>query len=718
MTSATNKAVPSTPYRGVLPFRYADRSLFFGRETVVDDILVEVSLYRLVLLFGESGAGKSSVINAGLIPALEQKGLHAERLRVSPENKNQPILIERIQASDDPDGDLLPSIFDHDRSRSSRVDERLPCSIDQFLHIVREKAEEARPALVFDQFEELFTLFDSRGSDEATRNKQIAQTNILRTIFELANDEQLKVKLLIIIREDFLGKLEVLSKQYPRIFDHYVRLGHLDKNDAKKAIIGPFANTTTFASRLTEELAGAIIEELAKDDEKGNVHTTQLQIVCDQLWRKYAPTQPTITEREFEIEGRVAGILGSYFKSELEKLGPSNRALAISVLGNLITDSGTRDIVSEEKLKGLLGAEKISGLNSLPQTLKLLEDQRIINRTTQRGTFYFEVASEYLIKPIKKEKQQLDGDRRISRQRKQWALVTGGISVLFLLTSYIAYQQWLQTQPWGFLVNLSSGRVNELRGEAIYVGRRDKATLKATQNLKNQLVIDPKIGESMQLVGLKDLTISRLHFLLFNNLFAMDMRSLNGTTVNSQFLPYGDTRQLEDEDIIVLAGIAPYQFSKTRMLERPQATGWGIVIDGKSKIPHYLSKTHHTLSVNGEQNIVLDDGESSDSLLMINSTSKTTTIEDRADSYDLWVTMKLGDYTYVSCKVPPGRLFSFFNAEELNMLAPCKVLSGRNDLNDISQPVHDLFTVTYSYGDFSFQLVPVASDLEPSASPP
>ena len=697
MTNATSKTVPS-PYRGVLPFQYADRFLFFGRETVVDDILVEVSLYRLVLLFGESGAGKSSVINAGLIPALEQKGLHAERLRVSPENKNQPILVERIQASDDPDGDLLPSIFDRDRSRSSRVDERLPCSIDQFLHMVREKAEEARPVLVFDQFEELFTLFDSRGSDEATRDKLTAQTNILRTVFELANDEQLRVKLLIIIREDFLGKLEVLSKQYPRIFDHYVRLGHLDRENAKKAIIGPFANATTFASRLTEELADAIIEELAKDNEKANIHTTHLQIVCDQLWRKYAPTRPAITEREFEIEGRVAGILGAYFNSELEKLGPSNRAVALSVLGNLITDSGTRDIVSEEKLKGLLGAEKISGLNSLPQTLELLEDQGIINRTTQRGTYYYEVASEYLINPIKKEKQHFLDALRWKRQRNRWLGIATAVvlSAVFILWRYLA---WLEDQPWGYLKNLSTGGVHTLGDPTVTVGRS-------------------VVGSMQNTISLSPNTVSRVHLFIFRNLTALDMRSLNGTTVNATFLWYGENRTLKDKDIITLAGISPFQFSTSRIDRSAPPSSWGLVIDGKSRTPHYLSKTRHTLSVNREQRIFLDDGESSDSLLTINSASGSTTIEDRRDGYDLWATMKLGDYTYVSCKIPPGIKFSFFEAEDLNARAPCEILTGRNDIKDITRTRHDLFSVTYRYGDLSFQIVPVVSDLEPSASRP
>ncbi|MHA2276489.1 MAG: nSTAND1 domain-containing NTPase, partial [Candidatus Kariarchaeaceae archaeon] len=62
--------LPFSPYRGIHPFRYVDHPYFFGREITVDGLLAKVLLHRLVILFGESGTGKSSIINAGLIPAL------------------------------------------------------------------------------------------------------------------------------------------------------------------------------------------------------------------------------------------------------------------------------------------------------------------------------------------------------------------------------------------------------------------------------------------------------------------------------------------------------------------------------------------------------------------------------------------------------------------------------------------------------------------------
>ena len=67
----TNQAaivLPATPFRGIESFRYVDRLIFFAREEETRKLVRYVALYRGVLFYGDSGAGKSSLINAGFIP--------------------------------------------------------------------------------------------------------------------------------------------------------------------------------------------------------------------------------------------------------------------------------------------------------------------------------------------------------------------------------------------------------------------------------------------------------------------------------------------------------------------------------------------------------------------------------------------------------------------------------------------------------------------------
>ena len=100
-----------SPYRGIEPFRYKDADVFFGREIFVEDLVANILAFRLVVLFGESGSGKSSLINAGLIPALGKEGWGLERLRIGA-SADTPIVVERTPIGENASGGFLPSIFD------------------------------------------------------------------------------------------------------------------------------------------------------------------------------------------------------------------------------------------------------------------------------------------------------------------------------------------------------------------------------------------------------------------------------------------------------------------------------------------------------------------------------------------------------------------------------------------------------------------------------
>ncbi len=68
-----------SPFLGIHPYRFSDKDIFFGREDKIDELFAKVLLHRLILVFGESGNGKSSLINAGLIPLLQTEGFAPEK---------------------------------------------------------------------------------------------------------------------------------------------------------------------------------------------------------------------------------------------------------------------------------------------------------------------------------------------------------------------------------------------------------------------------------------------------------------------------------------------------------------------------------------------------------------------------------------------------------------------------------------------------------------
>src|SRR5215216_4862435 len=151
-------SVPVLPYRGIQPYRYADHPIFFAREEETRDLLRLVVVYRGVMLYGDSGAGKSSLINAGLFDAARLKGFQPERIRVQPRSE-QELVVERV-ALDEAGTAYLPSLFETEDDAAPHV----VLSADAFAERLRVGSLAARPLLVFDQFEELVTLFEETGA--------------------------------------------------------------------------------------------------------------------------------------------------------------------------------------------------------------------------------------------------------------------------------------------------------------------------------------------------------------------------------------------------------------------------------------------------------------------------------------------------------------------------------------------------------------------------
>src|SRR5205823_7225416 len=121
--------LPKEPYRGVLSFRLADWRIFFEREREAERLANLIPMYASVLLYGQSGTGKSSLLNAGLLPDALRRGYAPERIRVFPD-PNRALVIERIRLrEDDADSPVanLPA-YVPSRFTAADNDERVPVS--------------------------------------------------------------------------------------------------------------------------------------------------------------------------------------------------------------------------------------------------------------------------------------------------------------------------------------------------------------------------------------------------------------------------------------------------------------------------------------------------------------------------------------------------------------------------------------------------------------
>ena len=258
-------------YPGVRPFEAADRALFFGRDRDIADLYELVRAEPLVVLFGKSGYGKSSLLNAGMLPLFS-----STPERRSGEGDDQPEQHSGVQESDDREGwvmletrfgEYTEGLSDTPLERlRQRLLEKLPTPTTQTLtpqtltpqtlpnslwldFKQRLSPQNHRFLLVFDQFEEFFSY---PLEQQAAFKDQLADLlyeempqAIRAAARSLERDERralaarMEVKALFAIRSDRMSDLDRLKDRLPAILHKRYELRALTREQAREAIVQP-----------------------------------------------------------------------------------------------------------------------------------------------------------------------------------------------------------------------------------------------------------------------------------------------------------------------------------------------------------------------------------------------------------------------------------------------------------------------------------------------
>lgn len=426
--------LPDAPYRGIKPFRFLDQQIFTARDEEAWDLLSKVTLYRAVLLYGDSGTGKSSLINAGLVPQALKENFIPNRLRIQPFSGRE-IKVERMLKSDGSNPSYLRSSFTSTALSDYDVGE--PESFELSLSVFGKQLELTRlnqpqlqgaemdadrsgprhapltrPLLIFDQFEELITLFEEahRGARDAAeaKRRQVAATRVRRrilvTLVKLIRDPTLPVKLVFVFREDYFAKLAPLFEYCPELLDQAQRLLPPKVETLPQIIRAPFANqrlrthflalTAPAGSELSEGMTRRIASDLGQRSEADLVNLSELQIVCLLLWKSSDP------EQLYEKRG-VQGLLEDYGADVFRHLPPELQDKAVALLATMLTASNTRNIKSEDDLKRTAQDEKLRAGQYYDVIHSLCEHQ-LVRRERHRNLYFYELASEYLVPWINK----------------------------------------------------------------------------------------------------------------------------------------------------------------------------------------------------------------------------------------------------------------------------------------------------------------------------
>ncbi len=395
------------PYVGPRPFGREDENLFFGRNREANELALLVIAHREVVLYGPSGVGKSSLINAGLLRRLEK------------EEEFEILGPVRVQGAS-PEF-TTPNIFIFHMLMSLAKTETEPqhlarMSLLDFLHQHSSAEECAKPRLlIFDQFEEIFAVQANRWRERQGFFEQIRDA--------LNADPMLRS--LFVMRADYVGRLDRYARILPQKFRRRLYLEYLTEESAVAAITEPAKRLgRPFAPGVAEQIVADLmqIETTSAAKEKSEfVEPVQLQIVCQTLWRKLPPDTPEITAEQLHGVDLGSALLNFYENALSEAAGGSSEQEAILrhwFERELITPAGTRALVFRD-------VDGVAGLSN--ETVDELEGLRLLRSEERCGGRWYELTHDRFVEIIQKS-------------NKRWAERFGQAEVL---------RQWLEEKAAG-----------------------------------------------------------------------------------------------------------------------------------------------------------------------------------------------------------------------------------------------------------------------------
>lgn len=312
------------PFKFLEAYGKEDKERFFGRERETAQLFNAVHASNLVLLYGGSGTGKSSLINCGLANQFHDTDW-------------LPIFIRR-------GSDLNRSLRRELNRHAPRADWEDDTPVR---HRIRDLYQQTyRPAyLIFDQFEELYIL----GSKEE-------QQHFHRTVAELLQ-AGLRCKMIISIREEYLAFLSEFEKMVPPLFDNRLRIEPMNDRNLIRVILGTckYGGIQVVNRR---ETVGLILDNLR--DQREGISLTNLQVYLDRLFKADLKRQEErgITHPEkvtfdvplVESVGSVSNVLSEFLDEQLNGIEDGLRrrgvkqpdGLPLEVLFTLVTEDGTK----------------------------------------------------------------------------------------------------------------------------------------------------------------------------------------------------------------------------------------------------------------------------------------------------------------------------------------------------------------------------------------
>src|ERR1700683_4732499 len=364
---------PANPYVG--PRAFLESELLYGRDREVADLRDMLLAERIVLLYSPSGAGKSSLLQARLIPVMRDRGFTVRK-------------VIRVNAA--PPAGSTGNRYVISMMTSLQLEGR-PAEFEKLTLNQYLEAEPNGELLVFDQFEEVLTT--DAVNIQAKRDFFEQVGHALRARGRWA---------LFAMREDFLAALDPYLNYIPTRLSNTFRLGLLSYEASMKAIREP-------AARVGVKFLDNAVQQIADDLRQVNVpqpdgsvalqlgqfiEPVQLQVVCLRRWEDLAEGSQEITKSAQAQIGSTA--LADYYAATVAQVaadsGTMERTIRDWFEHSLITKIHTRGQV-------MIHPNETDGLDN-NTVIKRLEEAHLVNSEMRLGSRWLELSHDRLIEPV------------------------------------------------------------------------------------------------------------------------------------------------------------------------------------------------------------------------------------------------------------------------------------------------------------------------------
>ena len=382
---------PYNPFVGPRPIQKGEA--LYGRDKEIVALYNRLQARRIVVLHAPSGAGKSSLVQAGLLPALQKGGFEVWKpIRVNldsrdiegvPPNTNRYLLSAMLSL----EAEVLPP----EKRRSPAQ----LAGMDFLAYLESRPRQDARTGkpivLVFDQFEEVLTVGPRAIVDKQTFFEAVGSALATENYWAL-----------FVLREDHLAAFAPYRDRLPTHMSHTFRLDLLGRDGAKDAAVklalgGVPSRAFPAVDKLIHDLS--MVQTQGHDgqtvlEEGLYVEPVYLQVVGRQLWAKMPADDAEISIKDIEDYAEVSTVLAGYYAHAVENVVPGDlaveRAVRDWVRGKLIV-GGIRSQVRREPTHS-------AGLDNA--LIEKLVNSYLLRTEERAGGIWFELSHDRMVKPI------------------------------------------------------------------------------------------------------------------------------------------------------------------------------------------------------------------------------------------------------------------------------------------------------------------------------